>query len=468
MGTNSVYIRDLPFETLKEKPSDFFSSQKFKDHEDLFKSKKATATLKTPAATNNFPAAVLNDLRAMLRKRYMNAGTPVIDGDREMMSFYYIQAQAVLNNKRKQNLKLIKDVTASTSDFIDLQPQAILRRVVESPTLRRLRVAEATRPKPTIKTRPTKTGNSVKDIIESSKFYQETKNALVFDDVQFGISMLKSALSQRGLDLGEPEWQLAPKKDDVAATEYPYRYEDVQAMVRTVRELVLQKYQSDLAEPSEHTNVEPELLKNALLMKLRPRVEEPPLRIVQFDTYNYTESSAGFLFPIDGLEGDRFFLAGVMNAETGEFDLTPRLDLDVASGNLRFSRKTSDEYTLFVAVAKDRYAFRICGLDRRQYNVRQYEHAAVSDHWVIDMDGADDNFVVQIEHDGALVLPTSQRVVGQSRIELRFATPVSGTAYILACIENLPEVMDVIVTEQNIEGVLNSVDFYRKVYVKWT
>jgi hypothetical protein len=467
MGTNSVYIRDLPFETLKEKLGDFFESQKFKDHENLFKSKKATAALTTPIELNNFPITILNDLRSMIKKRYVGSEA-VIDGDREMMSFYYIQAQAILNNRRKQNLKLIKDVTASTSDFIDLQTQTILRRVVESPTLRRLRIAEASRPKPTIRTRPAKTGNSVKDIIESSKFYQETKNALVFDDLQYGISMLKSALSQRGLDLGEPEWELAPKKNDVAITEYPYRYEDVQSMVRIVRGLVLQKYGSDLAETSEYMNVEPELLRNALLMKLRPRVEEPPLRIVQFDTYNYTENTARFSFPVNGLDGDHFFLAGVMNAETSEFDLSPNLDLDVTSSSLRFSRKTTDEYTLFVVIAKDRYTFRISELDRKQYNIRQYEHAAVIDHWVIDMDGADDNFIIQIEQDGTLVQPITQRVVGQSRIELGFSKPVSGTAYILACIENLPEVMDVIVTEQNIEDVLNSVDFYRKVYVKWT
>jgi hypothetical protein len=239
-------------------------------------------------------------------------------------------------------------------------------------------------------------------------------------------------------------------------------------MVRTVRELVLQKYDSDLAETSEHMNIEPELLRNALLMKLCPKVEEPPLRIFQFDTYNYIESTIGFSFPVDGLDGNRFFLANVMNAETSEFDLNPSLDLDITSSSLRFSRKTTDEYTLFVAIAKDHYTFRVSGLDRKQYNIRQYEHATVSDHWVIDMDGADDNFIIQIEQDGVLIQPITQRIVGQSRIELGFSKPVSGTAYVLACIENLPEVIDVIVTEQNIEGVLNSVDFYRKVYVKWT
>lgn len=469
MGTNSVYLRDLPYEFLKKQDAGFLDSSEYKEHEDLFKSKKKSApAMAAPKPVQRIPKPVIDDMRNIMRRRYTSLdGTSVVEGDRETMSFYYIQAQSILNNDVREEKRLIRGPNASVSELNPAERSSVLRRVVENPSIRRLRTADVAASRPTVKTRPARTGNSVKDILQSSVFYQQTRSAIVYDDVLFGITQLKNALNRQGLSLGDPVWKLHPVEDEGGVRQYPYKFEDVRAMVETVKNLVRIRYASDLSAPIGDGLSNTEILRKALLMKLREPVQEPPLRVLQLNTFNHPSSSGTYSFEVDSLTDDKYYLCSVLNAETGEVDLRPRLSIDVSSSSFRFSPRTAHQYTILVAMGRDRASFRLSSLDRKQYAVDRYTFESPAARWVVDMDCADDNFILQVESEGRLVAPSSVRVVRQSCVEIEFPTPVAGDAFILSSVRNVPEVSDVIVGESNVEEVLRSVDFFRKVYAKW-
>ena len=87
--------------------------------------------------------------------------------------------------------------------------------------------------------------------------------------------------------------------------------------------------------------------------------------------------------------------------------------------------------------------------------------------WTIDFDGADDNFVFQVESNGNVVAPVSARLLSDSRIELRFRTAISGKLFILSCAKNWPNDAMLVMTDENVERVLATTNFHKKVYRKW-
>lgn len=474
MPTNDVYIRDLPYEFLKKQPDGFFSSGKFSDHQELFKSKKASSPLLADKKNvKNIPEQVLTHLRVMLKNRYIrNSEVPVISDESVLMSFYYLQAVVMLNNDFKPDRKMLHPITARISEMKTGQPPVSLRRVLENPTLKRMRVKPNASVSPNdLATRPKKTSSPVKDIIASSKFYQANRSPLVFDDVLYSVHKMNKMISENGRVVGEPGWIHTDLSNGIIGSEdqekYPYRNEGVKSMVSTVQSLVKERYNALTYDSMSVDLSNPGLLKDAMLAKLAQKRHVPPFRIIRLETINATMSESVYSFPIDDFSSSKFFIASVMNYRTGELDISPMLYQDTSTSSLKFSPKTGDEYSIFLIIGNTSNTFAVEQVDRKAFNIDQYEFKSPSKRWVIDMDGADDNFVFDVRGSSNLS-PKSVKLEGDSKIIVDFEEEQSGIFNVISCARNWPDNCDLIVTEENIDRVLSSVNFFKKVYGKWT
>jgi hypothetical protein len=470
MPTNNVYIRDLPYEFLKSKGDAFLDSASLTNHESIFIGAKASAPLMAaPKTKEEIPDVVLKSLRELIVRKYTdNTSFTKVEEDTLLMSYYYLQSKTILANDFKKEKKKLHPVTNKASNFKTGEPTLMLRRVLENPLVKKLRKGYTASPdKSRLKLRPEKTGKSVKDIVKSSKFYQETASSLVYDDVQYAAHVMNEAIRNAGVQGSFPAWVYEiPSGSAQQSTEYKFKYENVAEMVKLVRSLIEDKYNFGFQTMTQGNIDTAEILKESMLARLRSPSADPAYVFLKFETTGNDPIGGTYNFRVQDFSSDRYFLAGVLNYSSLEIDLNPRLSQDTVNSTLRFSPRAGDA-SVCILLGKDRTPFRISGMDKKLFNIDTFTVDEAMSTWTIDFDGADDNFVFQVESNGSIIAPASARLLSDSRIELRFRTAVNGKLYILSCAKNWPNDAMLVVTEENVERILATTNFHKKVYRKW-
>ena len=101
---NAVTIRDIPYEFLKDRSDEFFSSDLFLNHEALFLSKKKnTPLLEVKESFSNIPSEMVENLKKLIKKRYKDFSN-IIEGEDELLTYYYAQALSIANSKDREDL----------------------------------------------------------------------------------------------------------------------------------------------------------------------------------------------------------------------------------------------------------------------------------------------------------------------------------------------------------------------------
>ena len=470
MADNNVYIRDLPYEFLKKNGESFADSQKFKSHEELFLSLKKDSSLlppDTPQAQEEIPKAAMDGLRELIYRKYVEKlELKALEEDRLMTVFFFIQAKAVLDNSTKQQRKRLIPVTGKSGEMeIDRSP-TVVRRVLDNPTLRRLRMGYSATPSlPPGRVRPARTGSSVKDIVSSSKFYQSTKNQMVYDDYSYATHVAQAVVREAGVQGTAHHWRVVPAAPNFEAGAYPFLYKDVASDVELIRRLIGDRYVSQSGEVAPPP-LPPEALRAALVARVGAAEPKRRAVLLKFETVNLPSGSSSFALPEGLPEGD--FVFSVLSYETMTFDLSARLDRLQATRELKLTRAGGGEACVVVVFGIGT----VDGLGRLAasgFSVDEFSVDEPKSAVDIDCDGSDDSFLLEaVSNSGERVSPLSVKILGDYKIRVSFRQGFSGKIRVVSCAKNWPSDSTTLIHEDNIDRVLGNVNFFKKVYKKWT
>jgi hypothetical protein len=476
MPENSVYLRDLPYEFLKKQSISSLSSIKMADHEKLFKSLKTNSLLKTTpnAESDELPLSVMEGLRDLIQKKYNGSLVIPFDDNRLMIIYYYIQAKVVLEKKSEKLKKRIYTINNSVANLSDSNLPTVLKRVIENPFIKKLRsVDKATVDKANLNgLRPPRsdiaTPKPLLDIIKSSKFYQSSSNALIHDDLLYSTYIMNKTIQESNIHNDKPSWKYKNTLNYLNVNDYEYKYQDIGNLVELVKKLINDKYLAKhSAQVSKNTiNITQDMLRDAIIAKFKEPKSEPRFVLVKLESVNSNFINGVINFHIDDFNIPKFFIYSVLRHQTKTINKNVVVTQSTGTSSLLVDSQSSD-CSITLLVHKNNEPFKLSEVDTRLFAIDEFEIDYVSNTWVLDYDGADDNFVFQVESNDQVIIPTSIKLLSDTRIEFIFSTPISGKLYILSCIKNWSIDFSITVTNDNIDRVLSNVNFFKKDYRKW-
>lgn len=469
MAVNNVFIKDLPYEFLKTKSGEFFSSPEYKGMQDLFDSKKTPAPMLADAPPLDvMPDQLLNYARDLVVKRYMG-DTVIAETEDEMIGVMYTKMLSKIGIKMKRSQKMLRPITKDLTNYVVL-PATVIRREVEPPDIRRFRNGSLDKVGMQIPAmtglRPEKTSDPVLDVVAGSLFYQNTMSNDVFDDVKFRNNKINdfiqdSIVREEGVSHGLEVFR-DPAEVDV---NYAFRYSDIDATVKLVRESFIDKYFSSFNSKAKLT-MDADALKQSIRMNFRiTPVPRDPFSIFRFTSSEQTPQSDYTV--THNLRSSNIISGTIMVDQSDEFSCT---GVTADSENTAKVVLTDPSNVLVTIVSSNvsDAQFRLKDMLKDKKVLVRVINFDFADTWRLDFEGLDDGFLIDFETDQDPTLkPKSIKLVDPNRAEIAFDFPVSGKLYLMANSENVLTDGDIVVTKDNVENVLASTNFYRKGFKIW-
>jgi hypothetical protein len=247
---NDVYLKDLPYEFLKDKSSDFFSSNEFKNHVELFNQFKQTDTNDNSSTPSNI-TKFITFLQYLISNKY-NDEEIEFKNDDDKLAWIYISSQVLLTNKYKYApLPNFKVITNNTNNLHS--PSNIIRRKIRSDNFNNFKMyVDNNDLLPEDIT--TSTNNPIADIISESIKLQNYPSEVIYDSVKFRKhkeNLLRYISNDVNIDPNIEFKYVNTAKNII--TDY-FNYNDLMETIDFVRKLISDKYITGISNSKYNLN----------------------------------------------------------------------------------------------------------------------------------------------------------------------------------------------------------------------
>lgn len=249
---SDVLIKNMPLVYLKDQQEAFFTSPAFNNAKEVFDKYKTPVSGDNDLAKNEDLLLPIDLLRSLLVHIYSDE-VLIIESDEERQDLLFIALSGV--KPIRQELVPRKYITRSAKDITNFSGNFLVATVSDSLFIKEWNVAfqkakengiyqtidsQLSSGNSSVPVKPTKTNNVIKDIVDSSKFYDSVLDTTVYDDVYYR----NKALSRLVRDSVVMNMQVLPTVSLKGRLDnlYPAPIRDMQKMCDSLREKIMAKY----------------------------------------------------------------------------------------------------------------------------------------------------------------------------------------------------------------------------------
>jgi hypothetical protein len=471
MTQNHVYIKDLPYDFLKDQEPGFFESDQYKKMTELFDSKaKEAPLLEAKPEEPGVPQVIIDYLKVFTARRYLQEPV-IVEDETDLTCFIFIRMTSKVGVQAKRDERVLRQITQDLKTLPPLEP-SVIRRSIESMAIRRFKNASKDKillPVPTVTgLRPDKTANVVKDVIDASKFYQSVPSPEVFDDVKYRINKINDAIQDAAMPITPFSTGVERIRDHLnEEVTYEFKFDDLKKTVELIRKAVIDKYLSTY-DSQQNLAVDPKELRESILLGARSLIKDRP----RFALYRYDSAESGSPSPnhllFHRLNSANMIAGTLIKGVSDRYENLPvkAQSVNVASVELKTS---ANIVTILLADTKTNDPIDLSLLmNDPVIKVRRIAFDRPSDTWYLDFDDLDDGMILQyVINDDEIRKPTAVNYLSTSRVALTFPQPVSGEVYLVAGSENVFTNSDIVISDENVVNVLQSTNFFNKAFKLW-
>lgn len=463
---NNVHIKDLPYEFLKDQPSQYFESQEYGDMVSLFDSKKVAAPLTTTAPSDPaVPDIIISHTASLIANKYLGVRV-IATNENDLSALVYVKMQSKINVTMGSQTKPIRRVTKDVRAVPKNVPAAI-RRQINSSIVRRFSNAAQKTAAVTVDPqllRPAKTLNPALDVVSGSKFYRDTVSSKVFDDRQYAISRINEAIEESTTLSPHGGMEVFRQGHDLSVV-YAFEYKDLRLLIDMVRKATCSKYAARL-NGADNRLTSTATLRDSLRMNLLRPVEKKRYAVYTFSSSAAEEPSDEYT--LDHGMGSTNFLSGVITLDSQrQVTSGPAAAVDADTATISFDSPRNITATLLADRESGEEIRLERLLDQTDVAVRSFSFG-VSDTWHLEFDSLDEGFVLQASDlSGSAVVPVSVTLISSHEAVVSLPSPTAGMLYLLASVENCLSDSHLVVSESNVANVLATTNFFEKAFTSW-
>lgn len=460
MATNEVFIKDLPYEFLKKNEA-LINSQEFADHISLFNSvKKPYSNLINTPNPKEVPDKVIFYLKRMVLGKYINDPSfPIAEENQGLMTWYYLQAKVKLSNKFKRNIVRVNRVTKNIDDYINQSNSTLLTRIKDSSFILNSTNSFDATLESYNNLRPANTGNSVLDIIKSSKYYSVGIDSYRFDDKLTKI--VKASLLKSRSDIVPV---FSNFKEAISLSKTINDQKEIERVIgfdiTYVKKLLKDKLTSvtnDFSNPV----IDPNSIKRSMLFAL-PKIFAGRYAIERYESYELSTPLSNYSFQTSSLEGKlkAFALSQDGYAKKCSASIAGVALVSYTNPTNCVILSLADTTDVSIPSLKELY------LNDKNLTIRKFDIQELTE-WKVPVSSAFDGFIYEVYGIDNTPIEPLNVTFTKNLVSVNFLTLTTGSLYILSSDDNGMGRSKLIINDDTVLNLLPSIDLENDRYQSW-